>query len=175
MRTEVVDAQGFSAYAGEAIDVYAQAMQRPSHIAGQRRAMLDQHLAYDDLVAVLALDDDGTLAGFCYGYPGRPGQWWHDAVSAALGAHAEEWVGDSIEVVELHVRPPLQGQGIGGTLLSLLLQRARQRTAVLSTHDKESPARKLYRSFGFVDLLCDFRFPGGVERFCIMGARLPVR
>ena len=173
---QVVDSAGFAPYADTAIDIYAEAMQRPSHVAVQRRAMLARHLTYDGVVAVLAFDADGQLVGFGYGYPGRPGQWWHDSVTRALGEQpaqqVEHWLGDSFEVVELHVRPAYQGQGIGRRLLSTLLAQATQRTTVLSTHDQQSPARRLYRSFGFRDLICDYRFPGGVERFCIMGAEL---
>jgi len=174
VKVEVVDAEGFAAYADEAIAIYADAMHRPPQVASQRKAMLQQHLSYPGLVAVLAVDGAGLLLGFCYGYPGRSGQWWHDAVSIALGDSGTDWLADSFEVVELHVRPEHQARGIGRERLSALLGRTRQRTALLSTHDRESPARRLYRSFGFVDLLCDYRFPGGVERFCIMGAPLPV-
>ncbi|HET7406572.1 MAG TPA: GNAT family N-acetyltransferase [Mycobacteriales bacterium] len=174
MRLEVLDAEGFAAYADEAIAVYAEAMQRPPQMASQRKAMLQQHLRYGGVIAVLAVEDDGRLIGFGYGYPGRSGQWWHDAVAVALGADGADWVADSFEVVELHVRPAYQAQGIGRQLLSTMLDQARQPTALLSTHDRESPARRLYRSLGFVDLLCDYRFPGGVEQFCIMGAPLPV-
>jgi hypothetical protein len=39
----------------------------------------------------------------------------------------------------------------------------------LSTHDRDSPARALYRSFGFVDLLRDFTFPGSAEVYPILG------
>lgn len=175
MRLQVLDAEGFAAYADEAIAVYAEAMHRPPQVASQRKAMLQQHLTYDGVVAVVALDDGGSLVGFGYGYPGRRGQWWHDAVAIALGSDGAGWVADSFEVVELHVEPRHQGRGIGRRLLSTLLDQAHQPRALLSTHDRESPARRLYRSFGFVDLLCDYRFPGGVERFCIMGAPLPVQ
>jgi len=40
---------------------------------------------------------------------------------------------------------------------------------VLSTHDRDSPARALYRSFGFTDLLRDFSFPGSAEVYAILG------
>jgi hypothetical protein len=40
---------------------------------------------------------------------------------------------------------------------------------VLSTHDRESPARNLYRSVGFIDLLSGFVFPGSSEVYVVMG------
>jgi ribosomal protein S18 acetylase RimI-like enzyme len=54
-------------------------------------------------------------------------------------------------------------------ILQTLLDSSSSRTAVLSTHDHDSPARALYRSFGFTDLLRDFRFPGSAEVYAILG------
>jgi hypothetical protein len=50
----------------------------------------------------------------------------------------------------------------------MLLDGLATRTAVLSTHDKESPARSLYRSAGFEDLLTGFVFPGSAEVYAVM-------
>jgi ribosomal protein S18 acetylase RimI-like enzyme len=49
-----------------------------------------------------------------------------------------------------------------------------ERTALLSTRDAETPARRLYRSLGFADLLTEFLFPGGGPAYAVMGARLPL-
>lgn len=165
---------GFARYADESVEVYTVAMQRPAEIAPQRRAMLARHLTYVGFLAFVALAPDGALAGFGYSYPGRPGQWWHDSVFRALRTTysrevAAGWLGDSREVVELHVLPAYQGQGIGRALLRKLVDGSEEPTIVLSTHDRESAARVLYRSMGFVDLLTDYRFPGGVERYAVMG------
>lgn len=166
------DARDLAERAAEAIEVYTQAMRRSPQVAMHRRAMLDEHLRRPGLVCALAESDRGDLLGFAYSYPGSPGDWWYDSVFRALGERAAEWLTDCVEVVELHVQPSCQGNGHGRALLRLLLDAAVARTAVLSTHDKESAARWLYRSFGFVDLLTDYRFPGGTERFAVMGARL---
>ena len=53
-----------------------------------------------------------------------------------------------------------------------VLSRTERRHAVLSTPDLESPARLLYRSYGFVDLRADFRFPGNPEPYVLMGVDL---
>jgi ribosomal protein S18 acetylase RimI-like enzyme len=82
---------------------------------------------------------------------------------------------DSFEVGELHVHPDYQGRGIGRELLLSLADGRPERTAVLSTRDAESRARRLYRSVGFADLLTGFRFPGGGEPYAIMGAPLPLK
>ena len=133
-----------------------------------------------------------VLAGFTYGFHGAPGQWWHDVVAGALAvsfasaqsrgrpAHSAPgagvaWLDDSFEVAELHVRPPYQGMGIGRELLLRLTSGRPERTAVLSTADAESRARRLYRGVGFTDLLTGFRFSGGEPPYAVMGARLPLR
>ena len=46
---------------------------------------------------------------------------------------------------------------------------------MLSTQDAESPARQLYRSVGFADLLPGFWFSGGDSPYAVMGATLPLR
>jgi ribosomal protein S18 acetylase RimI-like enzyme len=134
-----------------------------------------------------------TLAGFTYGFHGVPGQWWHDTVAGALTLYARAsasrgaggggpraaadgpgWLDDSFEVAELHVLPSYQGKGIGRELLLRLTSGRPERTAVLSTADAESRARRLYRGVGFTDLLTGFRFSGGEPPYAVMGARLPL-
>jgi GNAT superfamily N-acetyltransferase len=120
-----------------------------------------------------------VLAGFIYGFHGRPGQWWHDTVATALASldppMATTWLADSFEVAELHVLPAYQGRGIGRRLLLEISGGRPERTVVLSTQDAESPARQLYRSVGFADLLAGFHFSGGDLPYAVMGATLPLR
>jgi ribosomal protein S18 acetylase RimI-like enzyme len=123
---------------------------------------------------------DGQVAGFCYGFHGQSGQWWHDRVRVGLAAAqgevtAQAWLADPLEVAELHVLPDYQGRGIGTALLGTLSAGRAERTAVLSTPNTESPARRLYRSAGFTDLLTAFRFEGAEPPYAVMGAPLPLR
>ena len=85
----------------------------------------------------------------------------------------EHWT-SGFEVAELHVLPSYQGKGIGRELLLRLTSGRPERTAVLSTADAESRARRLYRGVGFTDLLTGFRFSGGEPAYAVMGARLPL-
>ena len=119
------------------------------------------------------------LIGFAYGFHGRAGQWWHDVVSENItarqgGEAAGRWLGDSFEIAEVHVRPDHQGRGTGRAMMHALAVRRPERTAVLSTPDGQTRARRLYRSLGFADLLPSFSFPGGGPRYTIMGAVLPL-
>ncbi len=70
--------------------------------------------------------------------------------------------------------PPWQGKGIGRSLLLSLASGRPERTAVLSTADAPTRARRLYRGLGFTDLLTDFRFSGSEPPYAVMGALLPL-
>jgi ribosomal protein S18 acetylase RimI-like enzyme len=182
--------------------VYAAAMRPdPGHLPG-RRAVMERHAGYADFRALAvtaetprrpardrALPTDGNqrrqarpgrIIAFAYGFRGAAGQWWHDLVRSAITATAGEataaaWLDDSLEIAEVHVHPDFQGRGIGRSLVLTLAAGRRERTAALSTQDAESPARRLYRSLGFADLLTGYGFPGGGPPYAVMGAVLPLR
>lgn len=161
------------------IAVYRAAMNPPERMLTGREAILDRHAANPGFRA-LAAAAGGVLAGFTYGFHGVPGQWWHDMVAGALSVSTTApgsagWLADSFEVAELHVLPSYQGAGIGHELLLRLTSGRPERTAVLSTADAESRARRLYRRVGFTDLLTGFRFSGGDPPYAVMGAMLPLR
>ena len=123
---------------------------------------------------------DGPVIAFAYGFRGAAGQWWHDVVRAGITAAAGErtaaaWLADCFEIAEVHVQPEFQGQGIGRSMLLSLTAGSPHRTAVLSTLDAESPARRLYAAMGFKDLLRSFSFPGNGPLYAVMGAALPLR
>jgi len=160
------------------VGVYAAAMNPPDRTLSGREAIMDRHASYPDFRCLTAIVG-GQVAGFTYGFHGQNGQWWHDMVSAALaarsgGAAPYTWLDDSFEVAELHVMPSCQGQGIGRSLLLTLTAGRPERTAVLSTADAPTKARRLYRSVGFTDLLTDFLFSGGEPPYAVMGAPLPL-
>jgi ribosomal protein S18 acetylase RimI-like enzyme len=162
----------FAVLVTTAAQIYGEAMHRPPELVVQRREIMASHLSRQGLVAVGAQDKE-QLVGFGYGYRGRPGEWWHDIVADALGRSlAKRWLTDSFELAELHVHPDKQGTGIGRQILELLLDNVDGRAVVLSTHDRESPARALYRSVGFEDLLTGFVFPGSNEVYVLMGKPL---
>jgi ribosomal protein S18 acetylase RimI-like enzyme len=165
------------------VGVYAAAMAPPDRLLSGRATIMDGHAAHPGFQGLAALAD-GRVAGFTYGFHGSSGQWWHDMVAAALvtrtgtgpgdGVLPLSWLDDSFEIAELHVLPSCQGQGIGRSLLLSLANGRLERTAVLSTADAPTKARRLYRGVGFTDLLTDFRFSGGEPPYAVMGAVLPL-
>jgi GNAT superfamily N-acetyltransferase len=162
----------------EVLSVYAVAMNYPADLVEARRGFITAHARRHGFRAMAALDGDGTLLGFTYGYLSESGQWWHDQVRTAMRrSERRHWLADCYELVELHVRPPVQGQGLGAILLRGLLDHASGATVLLSTPEvpeETSRAWRLYRRFGFVDVVRHLRFPGDDRLFAILGRSLPL-
>jgi len=162
----------------DVIRVYGQAMGYPAGLLETRRGHIAWHVHRPGFRAVAALDPTDTLLGFGYGYPAASGQWWHDQVRTALPRSARKtWLADCFEVVELHVQPAAQGQGLGTAQLCALLGMATGKTTLLSTpeaDERTSRAWRLYRRFEFVDVLRHFLFPGDDRPFAILGRTLPL-
>ena len=166
---QLVEASAFAVHLNRAADIYGQAMGRMPDVVAQRRDIMAGHLDRAGYAAAVAMSG-ADLVGFGYGYQGRAGDWWHDVVAAAVGREqTARWLSDAFELAELHVEPAHQGVGIGRDLLAMLVAASTSRTVVLSTHDRETVARSLYRSVGFIDLLRDFRFPGSQEAYAVLG------
>jgi ribosomal protein S18 acetylase RimI-like enzyme len=167
------------------VGVYAAAMRPPPLQLPGRRSIMERHASHPSFHAVAvtagaAAHGRGPIVAFAYGFHGESGQWWHDLVRDAMRTaggpgYAQNWLGDAFEVAEVHVHPDHQGRGIGRAIVLALTRARLERTAVLSTQDADSPARRLYRRVGFADLLTRFSFPGSDPPYAIMGAVLPLR
>lgn len=162
----------------DVIDVYGQAMGYPAEVLTTRRGYVASHVHRPGFRAVASLDRYGTLLGFGYGYTSQPGQWWHDQVRTAIPSeHRAAWLNDCFEVVELHVLPAAQGHGLGAAQLRSLLGMATAKTTLLSTPEADeatSRAWRLYRRFGYVDVIRHFYFPGDSRPFAVLGRTLPL-
>lgn len=162
----------------DVMDVYGKAMGYSADLLLTRRNYMGSHVHRRDFKAVASLAPTGRLLGFGYGYRSEPGQWWHDQVRGAMRRDARAfWLADCFEVVELHVRPEAQGHGLGATQLRTLLGLTRAATTLLSTpeaDEQHSRAWRLYRRFGFTDVVRHFLFPGDGRPFAILGRRLPL-
>lgn len=163
----------------EVVAVYGAAMGYRPETLDVRRGYIAMHVHRNGFRAVAALGTENALLGFGYGYLSEHGQWWHDQVRTGLRpAAARTWLTDCFEVVELHVRPDAQGAGIGAALLTTLMRAAPGTRTLLSTpeaNEATSRAWRLYRRFGFVDVLRHFIFPGDERPFAVLGlAERPV-
>lgn len=176
--------------------VYAAAMRPPQLQLPGRRSIMERHASHPSFHAVAVTagtggrhrdgppgsrpQPHGPIVAFAYGFHGEARQWWHDLVRSALNTaggpgYAQAWLSDAFEVAEVHVHPDHQGRGIGRAIVLALARPRLERTAVLSTQDADSPARRLYRRLGFADLLTRFSFPGTDPPYAVMGAVLPLR
>lgn len=171
---------GFLATIDDFLGIYAAAMGAGPEELPSRRAIMERHAAYPGFRALaVTAGPAGRVVAFSYGFHGLPGQWWHDVVRAGISARsglrvARYWLDDVLEIAEVHVHPEYQARGIGRQMLVTLTAGRSERTAVLSTRDAPTPAKRLYRSLGFADLLTDFMFPGGGPPYAVMGAELPL-
>ncbi|MGL6237069.1 MAG: GNAT family N-acetyltransferase [Segniliparus sp.] len=123
------------------------------------------------------------LAGFAYAYTGSPGLPWHQHVARAAqalgqaGLPASRMLEDYVELTEIHVRPEMQGHGLGETLLRRLMLDRTEAHVLLSTPEvalEANRAWRLYRRLGFVDVIRHMRFPGDARPFAILGRALPL-
>lgn len=175
-----LDRPGFQAVIDQLVAIYGAAMRAGLDELPARRAIMERHVGNPGFRALaVTADTSGQVVAFSYGFRGLPGQWWHDVVLAGLSAEyglaaARQWLDDVLEVAEVHVHPDYQARGIGRQMVLTLTAGRPERTAVLSTRDAPTPARRLYRSLGFADLLTDFLFPGGGPPYAVMGAALPL-
>jgi ribosomal protein S18 acetylase RimI-like enzyme len=171
----------FRAELDELVAVYAAAMRPEAAQLPGRLSIMERHAGYPAFKGIAATSGDSPqVIAFAYGFRGEVGQWWHDVVRSGIIAAggqsaATAWLADPMEIAEVHVRPQHQHQGIGRRLMLALTAGRTERTAILSTQDADSPARRLYHSLGFTDLLAGFIFPGGGPPYAIMGAALPLR
>jgi ribosomal protein S18 acetylase RimI-like enzyme len=171
---------GFLAAIDDLLAIYAAAMGAQPDELPTRRAIMERHAANPGFRALIVTSGDAArVVAFTYGFRGMPGQWWHDVVRTGIVARsgqreAAAWLDYVLEIAEVHVHPDFQARGIGRLMMLALTAGRPERTALLSTRDAETPARRLYRSLGFVDLLTEFLFPGGGPAYAVMGARLPL-
>ena len=138
------------------------------------RDWLPRHSERDAFRFLVAIADDGTVAGFAYGYTGGAGQWWTDRVAAAMDEESRRgWLEPPhFEVVELHVRPEDQRSGVGSRLLDALLAGLPHRQALLSTQVDNDKARPFYEKHGWEVVVDRLSFGPGYAPFCVYGKRL---
>lgn len=136
-------------------------------VAKFRDEQLLKHVPRKDFRIAIARDG-GELVGFAYGYTGEVGQWWTDRMLRLAPPDVHPWLGGHFELVEIALRPPWQGKGIGSALHDTLLAGLPHDRAMLTTwQDETRPARVLYRRKGWLPL-------ADVEESTVMGLRLPV-
>ncbi|WP_037572351.1 GNAT family N-acetyltransferase [Phaeacidiphilus oryzae] len=166
-----------AARAAEALDVQAHAFGLTAEEVAVRQQIVVRHATLPGTRAFGALlADSGRLVGFGYGMPNDRTHWWSSVIEPYLDeAGHGEWLDDAFAVTELHVLPGYQGIGLGRGLITNLCSGVAQSRTILSAIDRETPARRLYRSLGYVDLARPVLFPNTALPYAVMGAYLPLR
>lgn len=160
-----------AARAEDTLRLQARALGLPAdaldHRVGERRTR-----GSCDLTALGAFEG-GLLVGFTYGIAAeKPYAWRHSVLARLEEVGHRSWTEDVFYLCELHVLPAFQGRGLGTRLLTGLCARASERRVILTTPDGPTPARRLYRRFGYRDLADTG--PADEEPYAIMGAELPL-
>ncbi|GAA5068603.1 GNAT superfamily N-acetyltransferase [Thermocatellispora tengchongensis] len=100
------------------------------------------HRSGFDLVSA---EDGSTLAGFTFGFTMAAERWWGGESTPPPAKVAGV---PKLAVIELILRKPYRGQGIGKRLLSTLLDGRAELYATLLSHP-EAPAHALYERWGW--------------------------
>lgn len=174
-------AEDLIAHLDEVVQIYANAMHYDDTTANWRRGSIAADTRRRDFCAVATMRQS-ELLGFSYGHRSAPGQWWHEQVRLALQPRDyRRWMTDTFELVELHIAPAAQGQGLGERQLRALLKTVPCRSVMLSTPDVDdddseqgSRAWRLYRRAGFVDVARQHLFTSDKRRFAVLGRDLPL-
>jgi ribosomal protein S18 acetylase RimI-like enzyme len=180
MEVTLISPADLEATKGELLEVYRGAFAGWPHYEGEDAVAafadsLTRHAQREGFRAAVA-QGGGHLVGFAYGYTGGPGQWWYDLVAPALPTNERaRWMDDYFEFVELAVAPDQQRQGVGSRLHDALVGGLPHRTALLSTEDLDTPARRLYLRCGWLTVLSDFAFPGSSISRVVLGLDLTHR
>lgn len=130
------------------------------------------HVEREDFVFLVEREAD-EIVGFGYGYTGAYGQWWTEHVARSLSDEQRaEWLDPPhFEIVELHVKPARQRNGIGSALLAQLLSRQPHDRAILSTQTGSRKARGFYAKNAWIEL-ANVDFGPGYPPYIVLGKRL---
>ena len=162
----------------EVVEVYRRAFSLPPNYYDDARVknfagIFERHRTRAGF-KFLAAEHGQKLVGFCYGYIGLPGQFWHDAICEAIDENTvNQWLIRDFEVCELAVLLEARRNGVATALLQALLDGVIQRTATLSTGIKNTPALTLYKKLGWKVIVPCLEVPDVKGVYAVLGLRLP--
>ncbi|MDQ4047904.1 MAG: GNAT family N-acetyltransferase [Actinomycetota bacterium] len=144
---------------------------RPEGAARFKDVLMARHAPLEGFRCLVARVG-GSIVAFTYGTTTRPGNWWHDAISPALGHEARDrWLRDAFALAELAVEPGRQGQGIGSALHDAVLAGVSHETAVAQVR-ADARALRFYERHGWHKLISGFLHRGSRHPVVIIGLAL---
>lgn len=122
---------------------------------------------------LLAWDGRQQLAGLALGTGIAAGDWWRDRIVALLTTEEQAmWLREEcFSVAELAVSPAHRRTGVARSLMDAVLTDLPYETAVLGCHAAAGPARRLYASLGWQEIITDVHI-GDSPALCILGRHL---
>lgn len=108
-----------------------------------------------------------SIVGMGFGTQSLPGQWWHDKVTAHLGA-GHPALQDAWVLTELAVLDAFRNSHIGSAIHNQLLREQPLPNALLSTQVNNSGAQRFYTRHGWRIIHEGFAFGRGREHYVIM-------
>jgi ribosomal protein S18 acetylase RimI-like enzyme len=121
----------------------------------------------------VACAGESDVVGFAYGYEGRRGQSYRDALARRLPpVVARRWLRAYFEFTELAVSPPSRRQGIGERLHDSLINSVPHSRAVLTVNRAAIPAIRLYEKKGWTVIEPDLDLWEGAPPQMLLGLDL---
>lgn len=135
---------------------------------------LPAHIRKTDFRIVVAFETQTeAIRGFAYGYASTPTDLFNRELAKITQPDLiSTWLSNSFRVVEMAIKPEIQGQGIGGALHNQLLQGLPYKKAILATMAAETNAYQMYRKRGWQILRDEIVFPGVPRPYRVMGLDL---
>ncbi|WP_053220198.1 GNAT family N-acetyltransferase [Virgibacillus senegalensis] len=125
----------------------------PEHHLEIMEERIQKHAGYPGFKAVKAVDEGGSIVGMAYGYTSVPGQFYRSRLEPLLSEEERyKWLESCFEFVELAVDPPFRRQRVGSGLHDALLNGLPHDASVLTTERANYPAKRLYKSRGWVGI-----------------------
>jgi ribosomal protein S18 acetylase RimI-like enzyme len=141
--------------------------------AEEAKSNLLKHAGYKGFKGVKAVDVEGNLAGFAYGFTSLPGQFYRVKLEAQLSKElAYAWLSDCFEFVEMAVSPSFRRQGIAGKMHDRLIVSQSHQTSVLTTGMSNEGAIRFYEKKGWKVLKREAAVIGASNLQIIMGLKL---
>lgn len=157
-----------------AIEIYQAAMGLPDVDVDAIGRLWRMKTLTSGFLAAVAYEPlaENPFIGFCFGVPAPTGSRWDQIIRAAATGPNAHLCTNYFQLSELHVFPEYQRRGCGRQLLAELLSHLPNKNVVLTTPEAvadNSPALRLYLSFGMVDLARQVVFPDDPTRYAVLG------
>jgi GNAT superfamily N-acetyltransferase len=129
-------------------EIYAEPPYNSNPLYGRQRylARTAQQVSAVGFDAVSAIDQDGqAVAGFAFGFRMGKGRWWGGETTTAPSEVLDV---EKFAVIELILRKPYRGHGVGKRLLNELIAGRPEPYATLLSHP-QAEAHNMYERWGW--------------------------